>query len=154
MKKEFLSRCGTDTKALAETFGARLSGKTRIALTGELGAGKTTFVQGLAKGLDVPESYYITSPTYNIISEYPGRIPLYHADLYRITDEEELELTGFFEYAEEKAVLAVEWPELVDAGAILFDCRVHLALADNGQRLISIFASGRGRYNLLENLLL
>lgn len=159
MIREFQTRLDTDTRTVAETFGRRLTGRTHIALTGDLGAGKTTFVQGLAKGLDVPDSYYVTSPTYNIISEYPGRIPLYHVDLYRISDGEELELTGFYEYIHQEATVAVEWPEMVDTGLVPFDYRIHLELAaekdgPNFERRISIIASGRSRYNLIEDLLL
>ena len=159
MIKEYQTRLDTDTRTLAETLGRRLTGRTHIALTGELGAGKTTFVQGLARGLDVPDSYYVTSPTYNIISEYPGRIPLYHVDLYRISDEDELDLTGFYEYIHQDAVVAVEWPEMADTGLVSFDYRIHLELAaekdaPNFQRRISIFTSGRSRYNLVEDLLL
>lgn len=159
MIREFQTRLDTDTRTLAENFGRRLTGKTHIALTGDLGAGKTTFVQGLAKGLDVPDSYYVTSPTYNIISEYPGRIPLFHVDLYRISDEEELEMTGFYEYIHHEAAVAVEWPEMADTGLVPFDFRIHLELiaqknASNFQRRISIIASGRSRYNLVEDLLL
>ena len=159
MIREFQTRLDTETRTLAENFGRRLTGKTHIALTGDLGAGKTTFVQGLAKGLDVPDSYYVTSPTYNIISEYPGRIPLFHVDLYRISDEEELEMTGFYEYIHQETVVAVEWPEIADSELVAFDFRIHLERiaqkdAPNYQRRISMIASGRSRYNLIEDLLL
>lgn len=159
MIREFQTRLDTDTRTLAEAFGKRLTGKTHIALTGDLGAGKTTFVQGLAKGLDVPDSYYVTSPTYNIISEYPGRIPLFHVDLYRLSDEQELEMTGFYEYIHQEAAVAVEWPEIVDTDLVPFDYRIHLERiaekdASNFQRRISVIASGRSRYNLIEDLLL
>ncbi|MBF0574328.1 MAG: tRNA (adenosine(37)-N6)-threonylcarbamoyltransferase complex ATPase subunit type 1 TsaE, partial [Desulfamplus sp.] len=101
--------------------------KIAIALYGGLGAGKTTFVQGFARGLGVPENYYVTSPTYNIINEYPATIPsnitnekktneyldtltLYHLDLYRIGSPDELEYIGFDDVAaSDKSVIIVEW---------------------------------------------
>jgi tRNA threonylcarbamoyladenosine biosynthesis protein TsaE len=75
-------------------LGHRLKPGTVILLTGDLGSGKTTFVQGMARGLGVPDSYYVTSPTYTIVNEYPGRQYLYHMDLYRITEPDELDDIG------------------------------------------------------------
>ena len=72
------------TKQLGEKIGRHIDANMVIALFGDLGSGKTAFVQGLARGLDVPDGYYVTSPTYTLINEYPGRHTLYHIDLYRI----------------------------------------------------------------------
>ena len=82
-----------------------------ILLAGELGCGKTTLVRGLARGLGVPEETAVTSPTFAIVHEYPGRLPLFHFDLYRIGGEDELYETGFDDYAAAGGVMAVEWPE-------------------------------------------
>ncbi len=81
---EITTRSPVETKLLGEIIGQSIDQKTTISLSGDLGAGKTVFVQGLAKGLDVPSDYYITSPTYTIVNEYPGRLKLVHADLYWI----------------------------------------------------------------------
>ena len=70
------------TKALAEMIGRAVSAGTLITLSGDLGAGKTTFTQGLAKGLDIDRK--VTSPTFTIMKEYKGRLPLYHIDAYRL----------------------------------------------------------------------
>ena len=72
-----------ETLSLGINIGKMLNAGAIIALTGDLGSGKTSFVQGLAKGLDVSERYYITSPTFTLINEYPGRYRLFHIDLYR-----------------------------------------------------------------------
>lgn len=82
-----------------------------ILLTGDLGAGKTTLTQAIGKGLQVPENCYITSPTYSLLHEYPGRIPLYHMDLYRLSGEEEIEELGFDEYIYGQGLTIIEWPE-------------------------------------------
>ncbi len=80
-----------------------------IALYGDLGAGKTAFVSGLAKGLGYDGD--VSSPTYTIMHEYIGEIPLYHFDMYRILNEDSLYSTGYYDYVGTKSVIAVEWSE-------------------------------------------
>ena len=82
-----------------------------ICLDGELGAGKTTLTQGIAKGVDVPPSYYVTSPSFSILHEYPGRIPLYHMDFYRLNSSVEVEELGLEEYFYMSGLTVIEWSE-------------------------------------------
>ena len=82
-----------------------------LALTGDLGSGKTAFVQGLTTGLDVPPDCYVTSPTYTLINEYPGRLPVFHVDLYRIGDPLELDEIGLPDILHGENIVAVEWAE-------------------------------------------
>ncbi|MCK9275488.1 MAG: tRNA (adenosine(37)-N6)-threonylcarbamoyltransferase complex ATPase subunit type 1 TsaE [Syntrophales bacterium] len=84
-----------------------------IALIGDLGSGKTTLTQGIAKGLAVPEEYYVTSPSFTLINEYPGRVPLYHFDAYRLTDFRDMEAMGYEEYFYGSGVVVIEWAEKV-----------------------------------------
>ena len=86
-----------ETRAFGERLGRHIIAGTTIALTGDLGSGKTAFVQGIARGLHVPAEYYITSPTFTLINEYPGRLRLHHVDLYRIEDPTEIEEIGLHE---------------------------------------------------------
>lgn len=99
------------TFELGAMIGTHLDSGTLIKLTGDLGSGKTCFVQGLAQGLDVPEEYDITSPTYTLVHEYPGRLPLLHIDLYRIHDEMDAEAIGLYEIMQQENVVAVEWAD-------------------------------------------
>ena len=97
-------------------MGARLAHRLRpgdvIALRGGLGAGKTAFTRGLARGLGIDEA--VTSPTYTIVNEYPqGRLPLFHFDMYRLHDAEELFDLGWEDYLDRGGVCAVEWSENV-----------------------------------------
>jgi len=96
-----------------ELLGKYLMAGDVVALIGDLGSGKTQLAKGLARGLDVPSEYYITSPTYTIINEYPGRHPLYHFDLYRLEGDLDTEDIGYEEYFNGRGVAVIEWSEKV-----------------------------------------
>ena len=98
-----------DTLALARSLAAVLEGGDVIGLEGGLGAGKTTFTRGAVHGLGVSEETAVTSPTFALLHQYQGRLPIAHADFYRLADEVELEELGVDELLEEGAVLFVEW---------------------------------------------
>ena len=106
------------TSSAAETlqFGEELAAAFKdelyvITLQGDLGAGKTLLTKGIAKGLGVPDWYYLNSPTFTLINEYRGRLPLYHLDLYRLGDADELFELGFNDYLAGSGVIVIEWPE-------------------------------------------
>lgn len=102
-----------ETEKLAERFAKNAEPGTVIAMNGDLGAGKTTFTKALAKGLGIEET--VTSPTFNIVKEYRGgRLPLYHFDVYRIEDPEEMYELGYEEYFYGEGVCAVEWAEKIE----------------------------------------
>jgi tRNA threonylcarbamoyladenosine biosynthesis protein TsaE len=107
---ELISRGADQTREIGRRIGTAARPGDVIALSGPLGAGKTCLVQGLARGLEVPRSIAVASPTFGIVHEYPGRVTLYHMDFYRLepSDVEEL---GLEEVLEAKGVTVVEWPE-------------------------------------------
>ena len=108
---EFHTKSPAETRAIAETFASSLRGGEVIALQGDIGVGKTVFTKGLAAGLGITSN--VTSPTFNIVRQYNGRLPLYHFDVYRITDPDEMLEIGFEEYLYSGAVVVIEWPELI-----------------------------------------
>lgn len=113
-----LSRSDAETEAIGAALAARLGPGARVLLYGELGAGKTAFVRGLAAGLGVDPDE-VSSPTFTLVQEYRGRLPLYHVDLYRLAPGEVDDL-GLDALAAD-GVLAIEWAERMprdDAGAI------------------------------------
>ena len=101
-----------DTFKLGEDIGKAAEPGEVITLTGDLGTGKTVFVQGLAKGLGIDD--YINSPTFTIVQIYEnGRLPLYHFDVYRIEDESEMYETGLDDYMYGDGVCVIEWAEMI-----------------------------------------
>lgn len=96
---------------LGQMLAHRLQENSIIALYGDLGAGKTTFVQGLAKGLGINEA--IQSPTFIYVNEYEGKMPLFHFDLYRMKSAEDFLGLGFDEYFYSAGVCAIEWPQRI-----------------------------------------
>ena len=110
---EFLTTSPTETEAIGAALGQILPPGTVIAYRGDLGAGKTAFTRGLAKGLGCTDM--VTSPTYTIVNEYlSGRIPLFHFDMYRLASSDDLWDIGWEDYLERGGVCAVEWSENVD----------------------------------------
>ncbi|MGF3106043.1 tRNA (adenosine(37)-N6)-threonylcarbamoyltransferase complex ATPase subunit type 1 TsaE [Rossellomorea sp. DUT-2] len=106
---EIITTSPEETGQFAEKLAAHLKPGAVLTLEGDLGAGKTTFTKGLAKGLGVTKT--VNSPTFTIIKEYRGRLPLYHMDVYRLDDS--FEDLGFDEYFEGEGVTVVEWAHLI-----------------------------------------
>ena len=124
-----------------------------MALTGDLGCGKTCFVQGLARGLDVEDGYYITSPTFTIMNEYPaGKMRLFHLDLYRLSDPDELDYIGIQDQVGQDSLTVVEWPDLLIETGFIFDLHIHFEFDANFNRKITFSSSGQAGANLLSNL--
>jgi len=110
---EIISYGVDETIALGQAIGKQLQGGEVIALAGTLGTGKTHFIKGLALGLDVEDVDVVTSPTFTLINEYEGRLPLYHADAYRLEKADQLAALGFDEMCSGLGVVVVEWADRV-----------------------------------------
>jgi len=140
------------TKTLGKSIGMWITSGTVLALSGDLGSGKTSFVQGLARGLEVPDNYYITSPSYTLINEYPGRFPLFHVDLYRILDIMELEDIGFYEILDGNVVVAIEWADRIGKGLLPGPINIHFEITGDETRKITISANEFNDLNLLKKI--
>lgn len=102
-----------ETFAIGERFGRQAKPGQVLALTGDLGVGKTLFTQGLARGLDIDGP--VSSPTFTIVQVYEnGRLPFYHFDVYRIADPEEMDEIGFDDYVYGEGICLIEWAELIE----------------------------------------
>ena len=112
MKNTYVTISPAETEAVGAALGAILPPGTVIAYTGDLGAGKTAFTRGLARGLGCADR--VTSPTYTIVNEYlSGRLPLFHFDMYRLSSSDDLFDIGWEDYLQRGGVCAVEWSENV-----------------------------------------
>ena len=111
--ESYLSESPAQTEEIAAAFSKKLKGGEVIAFRGGLGMGKTCFTRGMAKGLGF--SGDVTSPTFALINEYlGGRLPLYHYDMYRISNWDELYSCGFFEYLDQNGIIVAEWSENIE----------------------------------------
>ena len=124
--QRFITNGPDETEALGARLARALGPGAVVAFTGDLGAGKTAFVRGLARGLGIPDR--VTSPTFTIVNEYEGgRLPLFHFDLYRLSCADELFDIGWEDYLARGGVCAVEWSErmeeLLEPGTIRVDLR-------------------------------
>ena len=103
------TRSVSETIRIGRSIGSLFLPGDVAALVGELGTGKTQFIKGLAAGVGVEKSVYISSPSFTLINEYPGKIPFYHIDLYRLETEKEAEGLGLEEYFQGSGITAIEW---------------------------------------------
>lgn len=148
---ELITNSPRQTGDLARYLGEIAQPGTLLVLDGPLGAGKTSFVQGLAQGLGI--TGIVNSPTFNIVKEYNGRLPLYHFDLYRLEDGEELWELGLDEYLNSGGVCALEWGER--AQGLLPNERLHIRLENRGESMRSLFFTpvGSMHKSLVEELM-
>ncbi len=159
MTVQIVSRSEDQTRAVGERIGRGLAGGDVIALEGGLGAGKTCLTQGIARGLGLPERD-VVSPTYTLIHEIrgqrtgksPGGVRLFHVDLYRIGDADDLENTGFFEAFDDDAVTVVEWADRFPGVFEAPYLQVVLEHTGETERTIRCVAHGH-RYRALTDLL-
>ncbi len=141
-----------ETENFGKKIGVAMRSGMVIALTGGLGAGKTLLVQGLASGLDVPSEHYVTSPSYALINEYPGRFRLFHIDLYRINSRNDLEDIGLYEILSGPGVVAIEWAERLKQDMPVEHLSINIEAISAAKRKIIITAHGHNAVNLLKNM--
>ncbi|MCG0276349.1 MAG: tRNA (adenosine(37)-N6)-threonylcarbamoyltransferase complex ATPase subunit type 1 TsaE [Thermosediminibacteraceae bacterium] len=149
VKATFETNNTQETEKLGERLGKMLSKGDFIALKGDLGAGKTAFTRGVAKGLGIID--YVTSPTFTIINEYSGDVSLAHMDVYRLHDPEELEDIGFRDYLKD-FVVVMEWADkVVDIlpAEVLF---VEFEILDEEKRRITFTARGKKYEKIVQEL--
>jgi tRNA threonylcarbamoyladenosine biosynthesis protein TsaE len=148
--------CGHEehTRRLGESCGRDIRDPVVLFLIGDLGSGKTVFVQGLARGLDVPETDYVTSPSFTLINEYPGRLRLYHIDLYRLESNLDPDDLGLTEILKGDDVAAVEWADKLPSGLQPDRLEVRFEIGEGDHRTLRFFAYGQVASSLLSKLTL
>jgi tRNA threonylcarbamoyladenosine biosynthesis protein TsaE len=135
-----ISSSEKETEEAGYNLARHLKAGSVVALYGGLGAGKTAFVRGLARGLGINITAF--SPTFTIVNEYPGKIPLFHFDMYRLSDPEELYNIGWDDYLDRGGICVTEWSENVEAAFTKGTIRVRITITDETSRIISIDCKG------------
>ena len=137
----FISRSEAQTEAIGEQFAKNLADGTVVAMYGDLGAGKTAFVRGMARGMGLTNR--VSSPTFTIVNEYCGERELIHFDMYRLNDSDELFDIGWEDYLARGAVCAVEWSEKVDDAFYGDETIVRIEKLGDTERKITIEEDGK-----------
>ena len=132
----FITNSAEETEQLGERIASKLKGMEVIALFGGMGMGKTAFTRGLARGLGADD--VVSSPTFALVNEYSGRVPVYHFDMYRVTSWDDLYSTGFFDYLD-TGVLIIEWSENIEGALPENALRITISRGENdNQRIFDI----------------
>jgi len=147
----WISRSPEETRAFGEAIGRRLTGGEWIALEGNLGAGKTHLIQGLARGLGVTDTT-IASPTFVYVHEFRGRLPFAHVDLFRIERESDLFDLGLLEYLDTPWVVAIEWADKAGQSLPAERLTIRMVQQDETTRRIEFEATGERYRALLDAL--
>jgi tRNA threonylcarbamoyladenosine biosynthesis protein TsaE len=152
MQWAVVSRSAEHTRRLGTRLGKLLQGGEIVGLVGELGTGKTCFVRGLTEGLAVSRETWIRSPTFTLVNEYHGRLPVYHIDLYRIESTGELEELNLREYLYSNGVSLIEWFEYFPAGEVEDHLEIELAYRDGSERQVTFSPHGARYEELVKEL--
>jgi tRNA threonylcarbamoyladenosine biosynthesis protein TsaE len=145
-----LTRSPRQTMNWGVKLGKLLQGGEIIALIGELGTGKTCFVRGVTQGLDVGSDAWIRSPTFTLINEYHGRLPVYHIDLYRVETRSQLEGLNLREYLYSDGVSLIEWFDHFPADEVDEYLELRIAYTDSAKRELNFTANGERYEKIIE----
>jgi len=140
-----------ETKAWGRRLGRALRVGDVVGLVGPLGAGKTTLTQGIAEGMEISARRHVASPTFALVNEHPGRVPLLHADLYRVNSPAEVAELGLDE-AFDRTAAVIEWIDRIPAAAPVDHLRVTIAIAQDGARHLTLEAGGPAAERLVRAL--
>ena len=147
-----LSRSSAQTQSWGRKLGRLLGRGEIIGLTGELGSGKTCFVRGLAQGMDVDKGAWVRSPSFTLINEYDGRVPLFHVDLYRISSMREMEELSLRELLYSDGVSVIEWFERLPEDEVEEYLQINFDHEDGNKRQMTFTAHGRRYEEIVRKL--
>jgi len=140
----------SETIRIGKSVGTRLLPGDIVALVGELGVGKTRFIKGLASGVGMGNPTYISSPSFTLINEYPGKIPFFHVDLFRLGREKDAEELGLEDYFQGGGITAIEWADKIPSLLPKERLVIHITYTGKNTRSIEMIGKGK-RYEELVN---
>jgi tRNA threonylcarbamoyladenosine biosynthesis protein TsaE len=150
--QKIISHSPAETISIGKQLGRQLFPGALIALSGDLGSGKTCLAYGIALGLNVPEELYVTSPTYTLVNEYHGRLNLFHVDVYRLEGASDLEDIGFDEIVATEGVTVIEWAEKVLDTLPKERLSILLSILNDQGRSLEIMAYGKQYIDVISAL--
>ena len=150
MNLNIITKSPEETKNIGEEVGKLANRGDLLAFYGELGTGKTCFIQGVSRALKVKD--YVTSPSFTIINEYQGKIPLFHFDLFRLNNADEILELSYKEYFYGEGLTVIEWAEKIEQFLPKEHLKIAIKFKDRDQRLISFIPQGDRFNNFLEEL--
>ena len=142
----------SETIRIGKSIGSLLRPGDVVALVGELGTGKTQFIKGLATGVGVGKPTYISSPSFTLINEYPGKVPFYHIDLFRLQSEKEAEELGLEEYFQGEGITAIEWADKIPSLLPKEVLWIHIHYTGKDTRSLEIAGRGKRYEDLMKKL--
>jgi len=148
----FHTKSASETIRIGKSIGSRLLPGDVVALTGELGAGKTQFIKGLAAGVGIGNPTYVSSPSFKLINEYPGKITFYHIDFFRLSGEKEAEELGLDDYFQSSGITAIEWADKIPSLLPEEILRIHIRYTGENSRTLEISGEGKRYECLVEEL--
>lgn len=150
MNLTIITKSPEETKNLGKEVSKLTKPGDLLAFYGELGVGKTCFIQGISQGLKVKD--YVTSPSFTIINEYQGKIPIYHFDLFRLNNAEEILELGYEEYFYGEGLIVIEWAEKIEQLLPKEHLKIDIKFRDHYKRIISFIPQGDRFNKFLEEL--
>jgi tRNA threonylcarbamoyladenosine biosynthesis protein TsaE len=147
-----VSKSSRQTMSWGRRLGKLVQGGEIIGLVGELGAGKTAFARGVTEGVEVGKQVWVRSPTFTLINEYNGRLPVYHIDLYRVAKGEDLDGLNLRDYLYGDGVSLIEWFDRLPASEVDDFLEIKITHLDGAQRQLTFVAHGPRYEKLLEKL--
>ena len=147
-----ITKSERETIEFGRVFAQKLKPGDVIALSGDLGAGKTTFTKGIAQGLGVPDSEHVNSPSFVLVREYKGNINLYHCDLYRLDNISDIAELGISDYFSEDGVMVIEWAEKGSSLMPSEHMLIKIKYLGDTKRNFQIEANGQRYKKMLETL--
>jgi len=148
----YISQSENETKALAEKIGRSFKKGDGLALIGDFGSGKTTFVKGLAQGLGLTKKGYVCSPSFVILKIYRARVPIYHFDLYRLNNPRDFFDIGFGEFVDGDGVYVIEWAEKMKSFLPKNTLVINFKILGPEKRQLCLFSRDERHQKLLRNL--
>ena len=133
---KIITKSEKETQEAGEKLVQTLAPGSVVAMYGDLGAGKTAFVRGMTRGLGI--NFPVSSPTFNVVNEYPGKVPLFHFDMYRISDSDAMYDIGWDDYLERGGICAVEWSENVEEAFEPGTVKVNITKLGDTEREITV----------------